>query len=61
MSGGRVMTEDRQDWTPEERRRVAAVAARASITMRERDGDVVPQWLRDVVDGKPIRKKDVRR
>ncbi len=55
------MTEDRQDWTPEERRRVAAVAARASITMRERDGDVVPQWLRDVVDGKPIRKKDVRR
>lgn len=53
--------ESRRSWTPEERRRVAAAAARASITMRERDGDVVPQWLRDVVDGKPISKTDVPR
>ena len=54
-----MMTGDRHDRTPEERHRVAAAAARASITTRERDGEVVPQWLRDVVDGKPISKADV--
>ncbi|MBY6366859.1 hypothetical protein [Rhodococcoides corynebacterioides] len=39
------------------RPRVAAAAARASIAMYERDGRDVPQWLRDVADGKPIDKR----
>ncbi|WP_155957153.1 hypothetical protein [Rhodococcus sp. UNC23MFCrub1.1] len=51
-------TEPRKAWTPDERSRVAAAAARASIAMRERDGDEVPQWLRDVAAGKPISKAD---
>ena len=50
-------TEPRKDVrTP--RPRVAAAAARASIAMRERDGDEVPQWLRDVAAGKPISEAD---
>nr|WP_294637889.1 hypothetical protein [uncultured Rhodococcus sp.] len=46
-------TEKRSNWTPAQRRRVAAAAARASIAMRERDKLEVPQWLRDTAAGKP--------
>ncbi|MGU3432596.1 hypothetical protein ACNHUS_06215 [Actinomycetes bacterium M1A6_2h] len=42
------------------RPQVAAAAARASIAMRERDGDDVPQWLRDVAAGKAISKAAVQ-
>ncbi|MDJ0392394.1 hypothetical protein QMK17_03475 [Rhodococcus sp. G-MC3] len=42
------------------RPRVAAAAARASIVMSERDGDDVPQWLRDVAAGKAISKAAVK-
>ncbi|MDV7199612.1 hypothetical protein R4172_18885 [Rhodococcus kroppenstedtii] len=45
-------TEPRRNWTPDQRRRVAA-AARASIAIRERGGREVPQWIRDVAEGKP--------
>ena len=48
-------TEKRSNWTPAQRRRVAAAAARASIAMRERDKLEVPQWLRDIAAGKDIK------
>lgn len=43
----------RKTWTPNERRSVAAAAARASIALRERDGIDVPQWIRDAAEGRP--------
>ncbi|WP_438472818.1 hypothetical protein [Rhodococcus erythropolis] len=43
----------RNSWTPTERRRVAAAAARASIALRERSGREVPQWIRDAAAGRP--------
>lgn len=43
----------RKTWTPTERRRVAAAAARASIALRERSGREVPQWIRDAAAGRP--------
>ncbi|UDF21576.1 hypothetical protein [Rhodococcus qingshengii] len=43
----------RNSWTPSERRRVAAAAARASIALRERAGLDVPQWIRDAAAGRP--------
>ncbi|MEV8237820.1 hypothetical protein AB0P23_21440 [Rhodococcus sp. NPDC077669] len=46
-------TEKRSNWTPAERRRGAAAAARASIALYERDNLEVPQWLRDTAAGKP--------
>ncbi|WP_338891378.1 hypothetical protein [Rhodococcus sovatensis] len=46
-------TEARKAWTPDERRNVAAAAARASIALRERDGLDVPQWIRDAAAGRP--------
>jgi hypothetical protein len=46
-------TEARRSWTPEQRRRVRAAAAGASIKLREYDNKPVPQWLRDVAAGKP--------
>lgn len=42
----------RKTWTPTERRRVAAAAARASIALRERNGLDVPQWIRDTAEGR---------
>ncbi|MDQ1179485.1 hypothetical protein [Rhodococcus sp. SORGH_AS_0301] len=45
-------TEERSD-RPAERPRVAAVATRASIAIRERSGREVPQWLRDTAAGRP--------
>lgn len=43
----------RQAWTPAERRRVATAAARAYVTMAERSGRDVPEWLRDTAEGRP--------
>lgn len=45
--------ESRKNWTPSERRDVAAAAARASIALRERSGREVPQWIRDAAEGRP--------
>ncbi|MBJ7324337.1 MAG: hypothetical protein JHC70_18595 [Rhodococcus sp.] len=45
--------EARKAWTPDERRSVAAAAARASIALRERSGREVPQWIRDAAAGRP--------
>ncbi|UXF70017.1 MULTISPECIES: hypothetical protein [Rhodococcus erythropolis group] len=45
--------ESRKNWTPSERRNVAAAAARASIALRERSGREVPQWIRDAAEGRP--------
>lgn len=36
------------------RPQVAAASTRASIAMRERDGEDVPQWLREVAAGKAL-------
>ncbi|MBY6569049.1 hypothetical protein HQ343_21000 [Rhodococcus sp. BP-154] len=47
-------TEARRSWTPEQRRRVRAAAAGASIKLREYDNDPVPQWLRDIAAGKDV-------
>ncbi|MBY6411558.1 hypothetical protein HQ346_15005 [Rhodococcus sp. BP-252] len=44
-------TEARRSWTPEQKRRVRAAAAGASIKLREYDNKPVPQWLRDIAAG----------